>query len=154
MLTGMCHKVPNQTQEWVLIKHLSAISRNKNSNIWISSVQHMRYSIILCSCSKTSLIASKNHRQFFNLKGVLSSMEKKKRKKNYFLNLVMIDKFLDWKLVGGWRLEITLSNSEQYLYVGQLLDYRTLLGESKVIANNLRKKVTVQRAERPAVNSK
>jgi len=44
----------------------------------------------------------------------------------------MIDKFLDWKLVGGWRLEITLSNSEQYLYVGQLLDYRTLLGESKV----------------------
>lgn len=66
----------------------------------------------------------------------------------------MIDKFLDWKLVGGWRLEITLSDSKQYLYVGQLLDYRTLLGESKVIANNLRKKVTVQRAERPAVNSK
>lgn len=80
MLTGMCHKVPNQTHEWILIKHLSAISRNKNSNIWINSVQHMRYSIIFCSCSKTSLIASKNHRQFFNLEGVLSGMEKKERK--------------------------------------------------------------------------
>lgn len=67
----------------------------------------------------------------------------------------MIDKFLGWKLIGGWRLEITLnvSDSEQYLYVGQLFEYRTLLRENKVVANNLREKITVQHAERPAVNS-
>lgn len=42
--------------------------------------------------SKPLLTASENRRQFSNLKGVLSSMEKRKNK-NYSLNLDMIDNF-------------------------------------------------------------